>query len=334
MQTFYSQLPIFISNSWMTILSPVCHWSRSLTNFSPWVFSTPIYALYLSPHFDRSSSNHDISLLQPSQLFSFTYKVYILWLGIQVPSKKFTIFLSTCPFLIGSFASYFSHSLSGIIQGDGKGLAKEQTLGLGLLRALRESTLSYYGKGDPKNFFLLFSPTMWSPQENQIVREGHCGLIVSPWQCSNKPMLPRAGDQGATWEASGLWRRGESSWEHPQGTGSLFRNGSRVEIHIWGSPQFSWLSSPFLLDLPSPPLLRLLCIWWYLIRTSPFWGIRALGCLIPSLSVLAPVTSWNMKDYALRPYSEPMRAETGRARPGAKEGRDGHSVSLQTLTAL
>ena len=54
------------------------------------------------------------------------------------------------------------------------------TLGLGLLRALRESTLSYYGKGDPKNFFLLFSPTMWSPQENQIVREGHCGLIVSP----------------------------------------------------------------------------------------------------------------------------------------------------------
>lgn len=96
MQTFYSQLPIFISNSWMTILSPVCHWSRSLTNFSPWVFSAPIYALYLSPHFDRSSSNHDISLLQPSQLFSFTYKVYILWLGVQVPSKKFTIFLSTC----------------------------------------------------------------------------------------------------------------------------------------------------------------------------------------------------------------------------------------------
>ena len=55
---------------------------------------------------------------------------------------------------IRNFASYFSHSLSGIIQGDGKGLAKGQTLGLGLLRALRESTLSYYGKGDPKNFFL------------------------------------------------------------------------------------------------------------------------------------------------------------------------------------
>lgn len=41
---------------------------------SPLVFSAPIYALYLSPHFDRSSSNHDRSLLQPSQLFSFTYR--------------------------------------------------------------------------------------------------------------------------------------------------------------------------------------------------------------------------------------------------------------------
>lgn len=30
--------------------------------------------LYLSPHFDRSSSNHDRSLLQPSQLFSFMYR--------------------------------------------------------------------------------------------------------------------------------------------------------------------------------------------------------------------------------------------------------------------
>lgn len=30
-----------------------------------------------------------------------------------------------------------------------------------------------------------------------------------------------------------------------------------------------------------------------------------------------------MKDYALRLYSVPMRAETGRARPGAKEGRGG-----------
>lgn len=31
------------------------------------------------------------------------------------PSLFPSIFLSTCPFLIGSFASYFSHSLSGII---------------------------------------------------------------------------------------------------------------------------------------------------------------------------------------------------------------------------
>ena len=100
--------------------------------------------------------------------------------GQRVPWTENPGGLQSMAFLIGSFASYFSHSLSGIIQGDGKGLAKEQTLGLGLLRALRESTLSYYGKGDPKNFFLLFSPTMWSPQENQIVREGHCGLIVSP----------------------------------------------------------------------------------------------------------------------------------------------------------
>ena len=62
-------------------------------------------------------------------------------------------------------------------------------------------------------------------------------------------------------------------------------------------------------------------------KTIPFWGIGASGCPVPSPSVLAPVTSWNMKDCALRPCSEPVRAETGRASPGATEGREGRSVS-------
>ncbi|CAI9168084.1 unnamed protein product [Rangifer tarandus platyrhynchus] len=62
-------------------------------------------------------------------------------------------------------------------------------------------------------------------------------------------------------------------------------------------------------------------------KTSPFWGIGASGCPVPSPSVLAPVTSWNMKDCAPRPCSEPVRAETGRASPGATEGREGRSVS-------
>ena len=59
-------------------------------------------------------------------------------------------------------------------------MVKEQTLELGLVRALRESALSCYGKGDPEHFLLLCSPSLWSPQENQIVREGHCVSIVSP----------------------------------------------------------------------------------------------------------------------------------------------------------
>lgn len=59
-------------------------------------------------------------------------------------------------------------------------------------------------------------------------------------------------------------------------------------------------------------------------ETSPLWGIRALGCHHPlPQSALAPVTSWNMKDYALRLYPEPMRAETGRQDQVLRRGEKG-----------